>query len=245
MPLSGNLAYRLYQTVWTGLDWLYPPVCAGCNQSGARWCASCQQSVQRVSSMVCPCCGQVQTTANLCSRCQSEPPQYAALRSWAVFSGKIRDAQHRLKYRRDIALGEVLARPLIEYLKQLNWSIDLILPVPLSAARMAERGYNQAALLARPIGLALGLKYRSQALSRARETRSQVGLSHALRKENVKGAFVAHRELVNGQSVLIVDDVVTTGSTLDACATALVAAGARSVYGLTLARAILHTTDSL
>jgi ComF family protein len=121
----------------------------------------------------------------------------------------------------------------------MKWEIDLITPVPLGLARLAERGYNQSSLLARPLSLALHVPYRPQILSRVRETRSQVGLTAAERRENVSGAFVARSNGIMGRNVLLVDDVTTSGSTLDACAEALFTAGARQVYGLTLARAVL------
>jgi ComF family protein len=173
----------------------------------------------------------------LCSTCQVEPPHFIAARAWAVFEGPVRQALHRLKYRRDLSLGEILSRPLVELLGDLNWTVDLVVPVPLGVARLHERGYNQATLLARPLALGYGLSFRPQALSRIRETRSQVGLSIAQRRENVSGAFQARTRWVSGRNVLVVDDVATSSATLDACARSLIAAGAAQVYGLTLARA--------
>jgi ComF family protein len=129
-----------------------------------------------------------------------------------------------------------MGRRLIACITQLGWGIDIVVPVPLGIARLAERGYNQASLLAWPVALWLGISLCAKGLSRVRETRSQVDLSAAERKENVAGAFQARPALVRGRRVLLVDDVTTTGSTLDACAAALLAGGAVSVYALTLAR---------
>ncbi|MGE5224806.1 MAG: ComF family protein [Omnitrophica WOR_2 bacterium] len=126
---------------------------------------------------------------------------------------------------------------MINSLNQLKWKIDVVVPVPLGVARLAERGYNQAALLARPVSLGMGLSYSSKALFRIRETRSQVELKASERKSNVKGAFQARSELVDGKHVLVIDDVATTGSTLGECARALLEAGAAQVVGFTLARA--------
>ncbi len=148
----------------------------------------------------------------------------------------MRNAIHRLKYKRDVALGEALARMLIQTLVNLAWEIDLVIPVPLGKSRLAERGYNQAALLARPLALAMRLPYQPPALHRMRETRTQVGLSIIERRLNVDGAFQADTALAEGRSVLIVDDVMTTGATLNACAGALLDAGAKHVLSLTLAR---------
>jgi ComF family protein len=123
-------------------------------------------------------------------------------------------------------------------LKSLAWEIDVIVPVPLGVARQKERGYNQAALIARPVALETGWAYRPKALSRVRETKTQVGLSIEERRMNVGGAFKAEGEGVAGKNVLLIDDVLTTGSTMEACAAALIEAGAAKVFGLTLARAL-------
>jgi len=167
-----------------------------------------------------------------------ESPPYTALRSWAVFSGPLRQALHRLKYARDIALGETLAQPLIELFLNLGWQVDLVVPVPLSRARHEERGYNQAALLARPLALACGLSYRPKTIQKTRETLSQVGLTKSGRRDNVKDAFFAPSSQVQGKRILVIDDVTTSGATIEACAQALTVGGAERVYGLTLARAV-------
>jgi ComF family protein len=178
-------------------------------------------------------------TTGLCFSCRQNPPPYAALRSWAFFDGPLRTAMHRLKYSRDIALGEVLARPLTGMLHQLGWKIDLVTAVPIGVARRAERGYNQATLLAFPLALSGGIPFRSHALLKVRETRSQVGLTSVQRRENVFEAFHARSEIVASRTVLVVDDVTTSGATIEACASALLEAGALRVFGLTLARAVL------
>jgi ComF family protein len=162
------------------------------------------------------------------------------LRSWAIYGGNLRNALHRLKYKHDIALGDLFARALVECYLELGWQADLIAPVPLGLARLNERGYNQAALLARPLALALALPYRPNAVKRVRETHSQVNLSTQERLANVHDAFGAQRNLVAGRAVLMVDDIATTGATLNSCASALVAAGARNVYALTVARTPLE-----
>jgi competence protein ComFC len=238
MSMPGKPAYRLYQWFWSGLDLLYPPTCGGCGKQGERWCASCQRKVYRVEAPVCDCCGQRQRYSGLCPRCLLNRPPYTAVRSWAIFDGPIRAALHRLKYKRDVSLGEVLGRPLIGFLHELGWQVEKVIPVPLGVARLRERGYNQTALIARPLALGAGIAYCPQALRRIRETRSQVGLSILQRKENVAGAFQANPKWATGRSLLVLDDVATSGATLEACATALMKAGARQVYGLTLARAI-------
>ncbi len=235
-PAGYRPAYWLYRWFWSGLDWLYPPNCGGCGRRGARWCSACLAMVTIVAPPICPKCGQPQTTEEVCSSCLASPLHFNALRSWAIFGGPIRNAIHQLKYKRNVALGEFFGRQLIECVRRFAWTLDVVIPVPLGIARLAERGYNQAALLARPIALGMGFSYRPNGLGRVRETRSQVDLNVAERKANVAGAFRARPAQVNGKRILLVDDVTTTGSTLDACAAALLEDGAVSVHALTLAR---------
>jgi competence protein ComFC len=230
-------AYRIYRWAWAGLDLVYPPHCGGCDNPGARWCTDCQKNTLQIHPPVCACCGQSQTTDGLCLGCQAKAPSYTAMRSWAVYEGSLRNALHRLKYKGDMALGEVLARPLIRMVIELSWLVDLVVPVPISLARRAQRGYNQAALLAWPLALSCGLEYGPKALLKTRDIRSQVGLDLAQRYENVSGAYQAQAQMVKDKVVLVVDDVATSGATMQACSKALLAAGSRQVYGLTLTRA--------
>jgi competence protein ComFC len=236
-------AYRLYQLAWAGLDWLYPHHCGGCDQPGARWCATCQSNLKQVTGSFCQICGQPEKISSLhpklgvCPVCEKTPPPYIALRSWAIYNGSIRKAIHHLKYQGDMALGETLACFLVEKLQSLNWPVDMIVPVPISRMRRRKRGYNQAALLALPLAMGCEIGYSSRALIKVCETPSQVGLNPVERKENVASAFIAVKELVLGKNVLVVDDVATTGATLEACSRVLLDAAAHSVYCLTLARA--------
>jgi ComF family protein len=127
---------------------------------------------------------------------------------------------------------------MITKIETLDWPIDLITSVPLGLVRFRERGYNQATLLARPIALFLNIPFSSKALSRTRETRTQVGLSVYERMENMSGAFLAKNKLVQGKNIFVVDDVATSGATLNSCAKALLDGGALKVYGFSLARAV-------
>ncbi|MCJ7695331.1 MAG: hypothetical protein MUO40_07865 [Anaerolineaceae bacterium] len=149
-----------------------------------------------------------------------------------------------MKYENDLGLSEILSNYLFIYLKKLKWNINLIIPVPLNQVRLNERGYNQAALLSFPLALRMEAKYRPNAISRIKNTKSQVGLNEIERHKNVLDAFVADRKAVHSKDVLIIDDVTTTGATLNAVAHAAKKGGARSIYCLTLARA-QHITDNL
>jgi ComF family protein len=222
------------------VDWIYPPVCGGgCQTFGERWCEACQQKVEKFSQNVCPKCGSYEPHGYLCARCQVSQPPITELRSWGKYGGPLRQAIHRLKYQKEIGLGDALAVHLIDLINHYQWPVEIITSVPLSTNRLRERGYNQSSLLARPVSLATKVPFQPNAISRARETISQVGLSARQRHENVRDAFVANSNLVKGKVVLILDDVTTTGATLHNCSSALMHAGAKMVYGLTLARAVL------
>lgn len=237
MPPGRQWGHRLYQTIWTAVDWFYPPTCAGCGKRAASWCPECQASVKLIEpDRLCSICGQNLAHFGVCPVCQAHRPAFTASRAWAAYEGPLRKAHHRLKYQRDIALGVTFSAPMIALLQSLAWPVELVIPVPVGIARLRRRGYNQSSFLARPLALAMGLRYCPQALARTRETRSQVDLQLAERKENVKGAFGARPGLVQNRSVLVVDDIMTSGATLDACAAALKAAGAKQVFCLALAR---------
>jgi ComF family protein len=145
-----------------------------------------------------------------------------------------------MKYRRNIGLGESIAIQMVDFVHSLDWPTVLMVPVPLGKNRLKERGYNQVGLVARPLAYRLGLKYEPNALWKRRETRSQVGLTVSERRENVHGAYEANPKVVKGKSILIMDDVATTGSTISACTEALLSAGAQEIYVLTIARALSH-----
>jgi len=129
-----------------------------------------------------------------------------------------------------------MSNPLVELFLNLDWEVDVIIPVPLGVARLKERGYNQAVLIARPLALRIDIPCDTRGLNRVRETRSQVGLTINQRRENVKNAFQATTKNVFDRRILLVDDVATSSATLDACASALLEAGAMDVRCITLAR---------
>jgi ComF family protein len=192
-----------------------------------------------VSPPICVICEQSIQLEGQCNRCIQNPPHIRAIRSWDEFKGPIRNALHNLKYRRNIGLGISLAKNLIELVRGFPWQIDIISPVPLRKNREKERGYNQADLLAKPLAFELQLPYNPRILQRQRETQSQVELSLAERRKNLKDAFKADPKTIKDINILVVDDVTTSGSTLEACATAFLEAGAKTVYGVTVARAVL------
>ncbi len=129
---------------------------------------------------------------------------------------------------------------MVDFVRSLGWEIDLVIPAPLGKKRIQERGYNQVDLVARPLAYELGWEYAPQALRKTRETRSQVGLSISQRSENVRDVYQADPSKVKRRSILLMDDVSTTGSTISSGAEALLSAGAGTVYALTIARALSH-----
>jgi competence protein ComFC len=162
------------------------------------------------------------------------------MRSWAVFDSPIQEALHTLKYRRNSGIGDPIACQMVDFVRSLDWKVELLTPVPLGKKRLKERGYNQVGLVARPLAYKLGLQYAPHGVWKSRETRSQVGLTISQRRENVQDAYQADVNVVNRKSILLMDDVATTGSTLQSCTDALLSAGARAVYALTIARALSH-----
>jgi ComF family protein len=162
------------------------------------------------------------------------------MRSWAVFDSPIRDALHTIKYRRNIGLGDSIAIHMVNFVRSLHWEIDVLVPVPLGQNRLKERGYNQVGLVARPLAYELGIEYAPEALWKVRDTRTQVGLNVHERQKNVSRAYQADSSMVKRKSILLMDDVATTGSTISASAEALLSAGAEHVFAITIARALSH-----
>lgn len=232
--------YTARQAAWAVVDMIFPPQCGGCGKEGQRFCADCRASLAYLPAPVCEHCGFPLRAGEMlrCASCLRQPtPALASVRSVAFFEGPLQQALHRLKYKRDIILADALAVLLCEAWPAYGFAADLVVPVPLSAQRMRERGYNQAGLLADAFAALMGLPYTPAGAARFRHTASQVGLSAHERQANVAGAFRGRTERVADKAVILVDDVYTTGATLNACAEALLAAGAVRVWGFTLGRA--------
>lgn len=216
------------------LDLVLPPRCCGCDgpaAPGQAFCEACRPSLLEPENP-CPCCGLPGVTQR-CPACRNRTRPLASARSAFLYGGALAQAIHRLKFRGATHLARPLGRLMVPLAVALEGSVDVAVPVPLHRRRLRARGFNQAALLARCLGLPL----RHDVLERVRETLAQTDLGAAERWANVRGAFRAGRR-ASGRRVLIVDDVSTTGATATACATALLDAGAHEVHLLTLARAM-------
>jgi len=231
---------------WSAITRLGPPWCDVCG-AAPTLPATFYERPQRVAHgdpaarggpTTEPLVGPPPAAGSPCATCRTSPPQYDYARAAALYEGALREALHALKFtgRRALSnpLGDLAAEQCVG---SLPGGIDALIPVPLARERERERGFNQSTLLARRIGRRLDVPTRPGWLARIRSTRPQSELSAAERRANVRGAFRASDHAA-GRHVLLVDDILTTGATLDACARALRAAGARRVGVLTVARVV-------
>lgn len=235
-----------------GLDLLYPPmpICPLCGRiikkpSGLRLCHLCLDKMSFIRKPICDRCGRPTRLASStpCPECRGRNLFYRRSRSVGLYREYFRQAILTMKYRGRPELAEPLAELMAERLKgdKALRRVDVLVPVPLHGDRWMERGYNQAELLARHIGQRTQLPLVNDALSRIKKTGVQNQLSREERLTNVAGAFsVPLPGKVGGKSVLLIDDILTTGSTASECAKVLLAAGARTVDVLTLAVGVVE-----
>ncbi|MDA4845845.1 ComF family protein [Hoeflea sp. E7-10] len=227
-------------------DIVFPPVCLGCGElagSHGGLCGSCWSRLRAIEAPVCDVLGTPLAydagKGVLSADAIANPPPFAKARSAVVYDDMARAMVHRLKYKDRTDLAKVMARWMMRAGGDVIGACDAIVPVPLHRRRLLTRRYNQAAELARALAPLAGLTYLPAALYRTRATRQQVGLGTQARADNVRGAFSvsAHgRSQITGRSVLLVDDVYTTGATVKSASRALLKAGADHVYVLTFAR---------
>jgi ComF family protein len=227
-----------------------------------RICRTCWSSFEAWSGPLCTRCGlpfasprALDSSLAECGACRDDAPAFGGARSFGLYTGKLRRVVLRLKFAGDerlgARLGELLAPTWVSLAQAFELNLPLIVPVPLHASRRRERGFNQSEMLAAGLVRALGRQNGGLApqiargcLRRKRATPPQTGLSVAARRENLRGAFeVVRPAQVRGRAIVLVDDVMTTGATLSACARALKQAGAAQVLGLTLARATPQFPD--
>jgi len=222
------------------LDFVYPPHCVICNTPGTYFCDACQSTSVLITSPFCPRCGYpLPDTNQPCHECRQHPLNaLESIRSTAFFeSGSLREVIHQFKYNNLYVLGKSLASMLATCYTINQMKADIIVPVPLHKSRLKDRGYNQSVILAKELARLLHLPVEDKTLIRFRKTQSQMSLNAKDRQKNVTNAFSCRTDLLTAKSVLLIDDVCTTGATLDACASALKAKGAITVNALTVARA--------
>lgn len=237
-------------------DWLYPPRCRACatvfyGRDAEYLCAPCWAKVRLVARPMCSFCGRPFPDASgedhVCGACLARPPQYTRAWSWACYPREeneehpLRQAVQKFKYGRKVSLGKplgrLMARGCREFLRDCD--ADVIVPVPLHPRRLRWRGFNQALLLGRQLGRAYAIPVDPFTLLRIKETPPQTQLNEEERRRNVRGAFALapHRSL-EGKQVLLVDDIYTSGATVNECSRTLHRAGVEQVFVITLARAV-------
>jgi ComF family protein len=230
---------QLIELKGVALDFLFPRFCVGCSKEGDFICDSCQSSLMRIEPPVCPKCGKPQINEILCDSCVNWDADIDGIRSPFQFEGVVRKAIHEFKYKNLRAIAGGLAKLLSEYMAENPIPCDVLVPVPLHGKRMKERGYNQSAILAKELGRLTGLPVNDSCLIRSRYNVPQAKTKNVEeRRRNVIGIFKCKNEDLRSKKILLIDDVTTSGATLNACASVLKVIEATSVWGLTLAREI-------
>jgi ComF family protein len=230
------------------VDFVYPPVCGICSSAMARSdsgniCRECRDRIAYIRPPFCSRCGRAfaheQEFEHLCGDCITREPCFRKARSVGQYRGVLRTALHGFKYRLHRRLARTLGVIMTERLHALaaEWRYDLILPVPLHPRRLRSRGFNQALCLAAVLARQVRAPLDRFTLRRVRWTASQVGLTARERAANVRDAFaVARPEALRDKCVLLIDDIYTSGSTVNECSRMIIRAGAEAVDVLTLAR---------
>lgn len=241
--MMGIAGQKIGQLAYWILDFALPPRCAGCGTIVSdvhSFCPDCWKRIEFLGSAGCVTCGlPLQATdAERCAVCLARPPRIDRTRAAVAYDEVSRGLALRLKYGRKIAIAKTMARymaPLIE----ARGSGVLLVPVPLHRSRLWQRGFNQSAIMARELSRQTGLPTDVAVLKRVKRTPSLKGLSLQQRRRVVAGAFkVGDRSAVEGRTVVLVDDVLTTGSTANACARELRRAGAARVELVSWARVV-------
>ena len=220
------------------LDFFLPQSCIGCGREGKVLCTACAARLPRISPPFCRRCG-LPVSRDPCPDCARQELSFEGLRAPFRFERLVREAIHQFKYQNLRCLAAPLAGELAGYLRKNPLTVDIIMPVPLHPKRLRERGYNQSELIALELGHMLGLKVDCLSLKRVLDTKPQARMSKvAQRRHNMAGAFQCEPGGVGGQKVLLIDDVATSGATINNCAFSLKRTGAASVWGLTIAREV-------
>jgi ComF family protein len=233
------------------LDFVLPTSCSFCNDPVGDsaipyFCAACWADFTRILGPVCPSCGRPfdspealsYSPDHVCLACRRDPPLFDQALSVGYFEGSLREAVHQLKYRPCRSLGRHLGEWMAGHVRLVS-EIDIIMPVPLHTTRLRQRGFNQALLLAKSMSETHRIPFSCDNLYRKRDTRPQVELTGAERIQNVAGAFSLRQPGdIADRRIVLIDDVYTTGATMNECAAVLKQAGAAQIYAFTLARAL-------
>lgn len=217
------------------LEWVYPSVCIHCGKPGAIICETCLAALEPVGKHYCSRCGKPLKFGQRCGLCRRSDFRFQSSRAPYLYEGPAAAMVKRLKYRGCMSLIPIMADLLTDFWHTLDWNAELVIPVPLSKRRRTERGFNQSELLGAAFAKRAGLPIRPGALMKTRDTLQQVGLDADQRRENLREAFSAEPVMVKGKQILLLDDVMTTGSTFAECSAVLLEAGAKSVRCLSFA----------
>lgn len=221
------------------IDFFFPRRCVGCGKLGDLLCSGCIQKLPRLLSPFCQKCGKPESSGVLCPACWGQKTEIDGIRSVFRFEGTVRRAIHELKYRSIKSIADCLAGFMAEYLHENRVPGDILVPVPLHIKRLTERGYNQSGLIAQKLGERVSMPVIKGHLYRIKDSLPQARTTTVdERRKNVDKAFSCRYEDLHGKTLILIDDVCTSGATLESCAAALKAAGAASVWGFTLAREI-------
>jgi len=221
------------------LDYIFPRFCVGCGKAGDFLCANCRTSLSYIEPPTCRICGEPLPSEGVCNNCSHWQADIDGIKAPFRFEGAIRQAVHQLKYNNLRAIAPTLADFMAEYLNKYPVDVDLLVPVPLHPKRLRERGYNQSALLAKHLGKFVNLPVDENSLTREFYNPPQVTTTSVqARRENVTGGFNCPNDKIRDKKILLVDDVSTSGATMNACAGALKAGGAKTVWGLALAKEV-------
>lgn len=242
----------MYGTLRAALDLLLPPLCIGCREPVSEpgsFCSACWQAIAFLDGPCCDCCGIPfewdVPRGTLCAACQAEKPAFDCARAVMRYTDESKGPILALKHGDRLDLVPGFARWIARAGHELLGASDVVLSVPLHRTRLWSRRYNQSAELGRAVARFAEKPFLPRALVRTRSTPSQGEMPSArARRENVRGAFRTPGESIasiKGQSVLLIDDVLTTGATVDACSRALKRAGAAKVHVLALARVVRPT----
>lgn len=235
-----NAGFLLRRSIRDGLRRLLPASCLLCGADAATAiCPACAADLPRLPDTRCPLCAIPTTHGERCGRCLQQPPHFDAALALYAYEFPVSPLLQAFKYAGQLAPGNWLGEKLAEACRGWRNEVDTVLALPLHPARLRERGFNQAQELARPVAQQLGLALATGLCERHRATRHQTDLPPKERRGNVRHAFSC-REKLSGRRVLLIDDVMTTGSTLDECARILKQHGAASVRVAVVARALRH-----
>ncbi len=219
-------------------DLVFPKKCAGCQAEGPWLCPECFEKIIIVKAAFCPFCQRITPQGQYCSRCRPRFNLTGVIIA-ANYENPLKDAIHKYKYDRIRELAEPLSELLVMRLEAGFPTGNLVLiPVPLTKERERERGFNQAEVLAKKLSQAFDLSLVTNVLRRTKNRPAQITLTGRERRENIKGVFEVKGDLVKikGKTILLLDDVMTTGATLNEAAGVLKKAGARNIWGLVLAK---------